>query len=233
MRTVAFVTQKGGSGKSTLASSISVAAHEQGERVLVIDMDPQASLLSWSKTRGLDDVPVVAASPSKLAAVLEAAEKKGISLVIIDTPGADGAASTAAMKAADLNVIPSRPSVFDLWASAQTRAALKDSRSDYVFLLNQCPPAQQSARVDEGVATLEAMGGLISPLVLARVDYQEAARHGWGVTEINPNGPAAQEIRALWSSLKRRLAKGKAKPAPTAAAKPAGTAKPAGSAKAA
>jgi chromosome partitioning protein len=225
MRTVAFVTQKGGSGKSTLASSISVAAHEQGERVLVIDMDPQASLLSWSKTRGLDDVPVVAASPSKLAAVLEAAEKKGISLVIIDTPGADGAASTAAMKAADLNVIPSRPSVFDLWASAQTRAALKDSRSDYVFLLNQCPPAQQSARVDEGVATLEAMGGLISPLVLARVDYQEAARHGWGVTEINPNGPAAQEIRALWSSLKRRLAKGKAKPAPTAAAKPAGTAK--------
>ena len=224
MRTVAFVTHKGGSGKSTLASSLSVAAHEQGERVLVIDMDPQASLMSWSKTRGLDDVPVVAASPSKLTAVLEAAEKKGISLVIIDTPGADGAASMAAMKAADLNVIPSRPSVFDLWASAQTRAALKDSRSDYVFLLNQCPPAQQSARVDEGVATLEAMGGLISPLVLARVDYQEAARHGWGVTEINPNGPAAQEIRALWSSLKRRLAKGKAKPAPTAA-KPAGTAK--------
>jgi chromosome partitioning protein len=218
MRTVAFVTQKGGSGKSTLASSLSVAAHEQGERVLVIDMDPQASLLSWSKTRGLDDVPVVAASPSKLTAVLEAAEKKGISLVIIDTPGADGAASTAAMKAADLNVIPSRPSVFDLWASAQTRAALKDSRSDYVFLLNQCPPAQQSARVDEGVATLEAMGGLISPLILARVDYQEAARHGWGVTEINPNGPAAQEMRALWSSLKRRLAKGKAKPAAAAKA---------------
>jgi chromosome partitioning protein len=224
MRTVAFVTQKGGSGKSTLASSLAVAALEQGERVFVVDMDPQASLMSWAKTRGLDDVPVVASTPAKLTALLEALEKKGFSLVIIDTPGADGAASTAAMKAADLNVIPSRPSVFDLWASAQTRAALKDSRSDYVFLLNQCPPAQQSARVDEGVATLEAMGGLISPLVLARVDYQEAARHGWGVTEINPNGPAAQEMRALWSSLKRRLAKGKAKPAPTAA-KPAGTAK--------
>jgi chromosome partitioning protein len=218
MRTVAFVTQKGGSGKSTLASSLAVAALEQGERVFVVDMDPQASLMSWAKTRGLDDVPVVAATPTKLTALLEALEKKGVSLVIIDTPGADGAASTAAMKAADLNVIPSRPSVFDLWASAQTRAALKDSRSDYVFLLNQCPPAQQSARVDEGVATLEAMGGLISPLVLARVDYQEAARHGWGVTEINPNGPAAQEIRALWSSLKRRLAKGKAKPAAAAKA---------------
>ena len=55
-----------------------------------------------------------------------------------------------------------------------------------MFLLNQCPPAQQSARIDEGVAALEAMGGLLSPMVLARVDYQEAARLGWGVTEFNP-----------------------------------------------
>ena len=218
MRTVAFVTQKGGSGKSTLASSLAVAAHEQGEVVCIVDMDPQASLMTWSKTRGLDDIPVAAATAAKLPALLEAMEKKGATLVIIDTPGAEGAASAAAMKAADLNIIPSRPSVFDLWASAQTRAALKDLQSDYVFLLNQCPPAQQSARVDEGVATLEAIGGLISPLVLARVDYQEAARHGWGVTEINPNGPAAREMRALWSSLKRRLAKGKAKAAAARAA---------------
>jgi chromosome partitioning protein len=54
------------------------------------------------------------------------------------------------------------------------------------------------------------MGGLITPLILARVDYQEAARHGWGVTEINPNGAAAEEIKTLWASIKRRLAKGKA-----------------------
>ncbi len=215
MRTVSFVTQKGGSGKSTLASSLAVAALENGERVCVIDMDPQATLMTWSKTRGLDDVPVIAGSAPKLAALLDGLAKKGFTLAILDTPGADGAASSAAMKAADLNVIPSRPSVFDLWASAQTRAALKETRSDYVFLLNQCPPAQQSARVDDGVAALEAMGGLISPLVLSRVDYQEAARHGWGVTEINPHGAAAQEMRTLWASLKRRLARGKpAKAAP-------------------
>jgi chromosome partitioning protein len=215
MRTIAFVTQKGGSGKSTLASSLAVAAFEQGERVCLVDMDPQATLLTWSKMRGLDDVPVVSAGALRLSTLLEGMEKKGFTLVVIDTPGAEGAASVAAMKAADLNVIPPRPSVFDLWASAQTRAALKETRSDYVFLLNQCPPAQQSARVDEGVAALEEMGGLISPLVLSRVDYQEAARHGWGVTEINPQGAAAQEMRTLWSSLKRRLARGKPKAAPT------------------
>lgn len=211
MRTIAFVTQKGGSGKSTLASSLAVAANEVGERVCVIDMDPQASLLSWAKTRELDDIGVVAATAAKLPAVIGALAKKGITLAIIDTPGADGAASAAAMREADLNVIPSRPSIFDLWASAQTRAALKASASDFVFMLNQCPPAQQSARVDNAVAALEEMGGLISPLVLARVDYQEAARHGLGVTEINPHGAAAQEMRTLWASLKRRLARGKGK----------------------
>ena len=61
------------------------------------------------------------------------------------------------------------------------------------------------------VASLEEMGGLISPLVLSRVDYQEAARHGLGVTEINPHGAAADEMRALWTSLKRRIARAKAK----------------------
>ena len=152
MRSIAFVTQKGGSGKSTLASSLAVAAFEQGERVCLVDMDPQATLMTWSKTRALDDVPVVVAGAGRLAALLDGLEKKGFTLVVIDTPGSEGAASLAAMRAADLNVIPSRPSVFDLWASAQTRAALKAARSDYVVLLHQCPPAQQSARVDDGVA---------------------------------------------------------------------------------
>ena len=111
------------------------------------------------------------------------------------------------MVVADLNIIPSRPSMFDLWASAKTRAALKELGGEFVFLLNQCPPAQQTARVKDGVETLEEMGGLISPLILARVDYQEAVRHGWGVTELNPNGPAAEEMRSLWTSIRRRLAR--------------------------
>jgi chromosome partitioning protein len=217
MRTIAFVTQKGGSGKSTIASSLAVAAKDAGERVCVIDMDPQASLLSWAKTRECDDIGVIAASAGKLPGLLAALEKKGITLAILDTPGADGAAATTAMREADLNIIPSRPSIFDLWASVQTRDALRAAGADFVFLLNQCPPAQQSARVDNAVAALEEMGGLLSPLVLARVDYQEAARHGLGVTEINPNGAAANEMRALWASLKRRLSRGKGKPAAKAA----------------
>ena len=218
MRTIAFVTQKGGSGKSTLASSLAVAAHEMKERVCVIDMDPQGSLTSWAKTRGDDDIAVVASGAARLPAVLAGLESKGFTLAIIDTPGAEGPASAAAMMVADLNIIPSRPSLFDLWASAKTRAALKEVGGDFVFLLNQCPPAQQTARVQDGVETLEEMGGLISPLILSRVDYQEAARHGWGVTELNPHGAAAEEMRGLWASVRRRVARAKPRTAARKAA---------------
>jgi chromosome partitioning protein len=218
MRTIAFVTQKGGSGKSTLASSLAVAAQDMREKVCVIDMDPQGSLTNWARTRETRDIEVVASGAARLPAALAQLNAKGFTLAIIDTPGAEGPASAAAMVVADLNIIPSRPSMFDLWASAKTRAALKELGGEFVFLLNQCPPAQQTARVKDGVETLEEMGGLISPLILARVDYQEAVRHGWGVTELNPNGPAAEEIRSLWTSIRRRLARVKPRSAARKAA---------------
>ena len=214
MRTLAFVTQKGGSGKSTLASSLAVAARDAGERVFVIDMDPQASLVKWAVARSEFDVQagvaVAAVTPAKLGAALAAMEKDGVTLAIIDTPGTSSAEVIAAMKAADLCIIPARPNVFDLWASDLTRKTLKSLRRDYVFLLNQCPPAQQSVRIKEGADALEDMGGLLSPMISARVDFQEAARNGLGVTEYAPSGDAAEEIRKLWGSVKRRLARGKA-----------------------
>ncbi|MBL8588611.1 MAG: ParA family protein [Methylobacteriaceae bacterium] len=210
MRTIAFVTQKGGSGKSTLASSIAVAAAEAGERVFIIDMDPQQSLVKWAKERGKTDVAVETVSPGKLKAVLAALEKKGVTVAVIDTPAGETPAGEAAVRLADLTIIPARPNAFDLWSSEATRRLIRSLRRDYAFLLNQCPPAQQSARIDEGVTALEAMGGLLSPPVSARVDYQEATRLGLGVTEFAPTGTAAQEIRKLWSSLRRRMARGAA-----------------------
>jgi chromosome partitioning protein len=169
--------------------------------------------MKWSKTRGANDIAVEAISPGKLGQALATLAKSGVTLCIIDTAGTESTATAAAMKAADLCIIPARPNAFDIWATEATRKALREIRKDFVFLLNQCPPAQQNARVEEGVKALESMGGLISPLIASRVDYQEAARHGYGVSELHPRGPAADEMRKLWSSIKRRMAK--AKPAPT------------------
>ncbi|HUZ66257.1 MAG TPA: ParA family protein [Beijerinckiaceae bacterium] len=207
MRTIAFVTQKGGSGKSTLAACLAVAAQEAGERVFVVDMDPQRSLKQWGDTRNDENLPVEAISPGKLPRALMELANSQITLVIIDTPATDSAASEAAMKAADLCVIPARPTVFDIWSSELTRSKLKALGKDFVFLLNQCTPNQESQRVLDGATALEAMGALVTPLIASRVDYQEAAREGMGVTEIAPSGKAAEEIKMLWSSLRKRLSR--------------------------
>ncbi|WP_157791069.1 ParA family protein, partial [Bradyrhizobium elkanii] len=44
MYVLALVTQKGGSGKSTLAVGIAVAAMANGERVAIVDADPQGTI---------------------------------------------------------------------------------------------------------------------------------------------------------------------------------------------
>jgi chromosome partitioning protein len=227
MRTIAFVTQKGGAGKSTLASSVAVAARAAGERVFIVDLDPLQTLVKWASARETPDIGVEHVPPAKLSKALAALEKKGVTLVVIDAPGQSGEHAAAAMRAADLCVIPARPNAFDLWASEVTRAQVKEQGCDYAFLLNQCPPSQQSARVELGAKALQAMGGLLAPLVSARVDYQEAARLGLGVGEFNPDGVAAQEMKELWGSIKRRLKRAPVKAAPakeapkTAAAKDA------------
>ena len=218
MRTVAFVTQKGGSGKSTLASSLAVAAHEPGRAwVCVVDMDPQASLVTWA-------VRIVASTTyrssrqaqNKLAVLLEAAEKNGVlPLVIIDTPGADGAASNrAAMKVADLNVIPLAPErVRPMGQRPDALAALKDSRSDYVFLLNQYP--RHSSRLGWTKASRHWRSWAAS----FRRSFWPASTTrrpppSWLGSDGNqPERPAAREIRALWSS-SQAAASPRARPSP-------------------
>jgi chromosome partitioning protein len=204
---IAFVTKKGGSGKSTLAACLAVAAKQAGERVFMVDLDSLRSLRSWSEARDSNDIPVVAAPPDKLGALLAELAAKGVSLAILDTPGGDGDVAEHAIEAAQFCVVPARPNAFDLAASKKTLKKIKSFGREFAFALNQCPPARQSARIEDGVTALEAMGALLSPLITTRVDYQEATRRGLGVTELNPSGVAAQEMRAFWLSVRSRLLK--------------------------
>ena len=51
MRTIAFTSQKGGTGKSTLAIGLAVVAMEDGERVFILETDPQGTVSYWSARR--------------------------------------------------------------------------------------------------------------------------------------------------------------------------------------
>jgi chromosome partitioning protein len=205
VRKIAIVTQKGGAGKTTLAVCLAVAAREAGEKVFVIDLDPLRSLVNWAERRQGGDIAVMGAQPDKLHNILSRLEASGVTLVIFDTPAGDNVAADAAMNEAQLCLVTTRPNIFDVEASGVTLKKLKVRKRDYAIVLNQCPPQRQSPRIRQGIAALEAMGALLTPLVAARADYQEAARRGLGVTELNSGGAAAAEVRELWRSVRARL----------------------------
>lgn len=197
MRTIAFVTQKGGSGKSTLASSVAVAAMQSGETVLCLDLDPQATLAEWAKLRSGQPPAVAraAAQAAQLPGLIEAA-RASYSLVILDTPGADSPSTHNAMLAADLCLVPLRPTRPDALALRPTVDALIRAQRRFAFVLTQAP--SRSSRASEMAAGLEALGMCAEPVIGLRADYQDAFAMGQGPTEYAPSSKAAAEITQLW-----------------------------------
>src|SRR5919201_1531430 len=86
MRSIAFLSQKGGSGKTTLAVHIAVAAQGAGERVVLIDTDPQSSASAWSQARKEEHPAVQKSNVSGLVKLLEKARSEDRTLAVIDTP---------------------------------------------------------------------------------------------------------------------------------------------------
>lgn len=200
MLVVSFITYKGGAGKSTLAFSTAVAAKQAGETVAILDLDQQGASASWAQTRARTDLFVETTNVEDLKSRINELGEAGYTLCIIDTSIEQGG-SKRAIRASDLCIIPARPNVFDLRAGAETWRKVNELGKPAVFLLNQCPPIRQIARIQEAARSLQESGALLSPMISARVDFQDAARAGLGVTELHPSGQAAKEIRDLWTSV--------------------------------
>ena len=198
------MTQKGGTGKSTLAASVAVAAEEAGERVFLIDLDPQSSLRNWSKRRQADTPPVDTVEPNKLADALTGLNDAKYTLAIIDTAGQDTAATAAAMQLADLCLIPAQPSILDIEAAQPTTSALLRLNRKFAFVLNKCPTGRTS-RPQDAANALAMMGALAHPNIASRTDHVDAMGLGQGVTERDTKGKAAAEIRQLWAWINKQI----------------------------
>ena len=107
MRVITFVTQKGGSGKTTLVLSCAVAAAELGGRVLVLDMDPQKTAESWYQARESRTPKLAAVTAAELPTAITGSRKR-FDVILIDTPGRDEPSTAAAIRQADLCLIPCR-----------------------------------------------------------------------------------------------------------------------------
>ncbi|RYC28850.1 ParA family protein [Lichenibacterium minor] len=198
MKTIAVLSQKGGSGKSTISVHLAVAAQQHGFRVAVVDLDPQATARKWGDKREADEPEVIGDHAERLPQLVDAARANGADLLVIDTaPNADRASLTAA-RAADLVLIPCRPSSFDLDAIEATCDLADIAKKPAWVVLNAAPI--RSAIVDEARRGLEAQGRKVAPQVVhVRVAFSHGVIDGRTAQELEPDGKAAEEIEALFS----------------------------------
>jgi chromosome partitioning protein len=153
---------------------LAVAAAQSGEKVLAIDVEPQGSLSAWGDRRDGNGQTGERLVVDRLAtdqvrylpALLEALAAKGFTLAILDTAGVDDATTHQVIAAADLCLMPARPTRLDIEASRRTFRTTVALGKPTAFLaieaaeelkmlgvladpimtlLNQCPPTVRLA----------------------------------------------------------------------------------------
>jgi chromosome partitioning protein len=194
---IAVASQKGGSGKTTIATNLGVAAEGRGRPTVLLDLDPQATATVWKDWRGEAPPDVYAAQHTRLPKLLQAAAANGAEVTILDTPPQADAIAQAAMRHADLVLIPCRPTAIDLQAITTTaRAAAQEGKPSFV-ILNAVRP--RSPLTEDAVRALDAAGIALVPVMVGdRADFQNPLSAGRAGIEWDPKGKAAAEIQALW-----------------------------------
>ena len=124
LRTLAILNQKGGVGKTTVTLGLASAAAAAGRRVLVVDLDPQAST-SW----------VLGIDPAELErSVADLLATKGSRLDTLIQPSS---------WSDRIDVLPSAPDLQELESgpSKRLRKALAGVEHEYEAVFIDCPPS--------------------------------------------------------------------------------------------
>jgi chromosome partitioning protein len=205
MRTLTFIGSKGGCGKTTSAAFVAVAAARAGEKVALVDLDPQASLSLWWDRRDDADNPRLSegADPQDLTKAVDFVKRAGSTLLIIDTAPAFLGALAAVACVSDLIVIPVMASPQDLEGVDPAVQIARRHKRPFVFLLNRVHP--KGGPLNEGVAkALAQEGKLLDVQIADRLAHPAAMTEGKTAAEVDK--ASQREATKLWKALDAVLA---------------------------
>ncbi|MBI2718568.1 MAG: ParA family protein [Rhizobiales bacterium] len=153
MRILAVANQKGGVGKTTTAINLGTALAAIGERVLVIDLDPQGNA---STGLGITRKPL---QKSSYHVLIGEAELKD---VIVDSgiPRLDCAPSTMDLLGAELELAGFDRKTFRLADAIQRLRDSSETNRSYSYILVDCPPSLNLLTIN----SLSAADAILVPL---------------------------------------------------------------------
>lgn len=202
---ITLATSKGGAGKTTLARSLACHWFNVGIEVGVIDVDPQASIISRHDPEGpLKNMKIVA-QPEETVGETISEMASQCSIVLVDTGGFRNRTTIKALVETDLALIPLKASADDVAGAIETYNLIKELNNTperinnpikYRMILTM---TQQGTVISRHVREeLKGMGYLVlNNELYHRVAYPEAAIKGLAPSLLEPESPAARDISRI------------------------------------
>ena len=202
MKILSVVNRKGGASKSTLAAHLALEATNDGLKTILIDMDPQKTLESWWEKREDDFPALIDVSSNELSDKIIKLKENGFDVCIIDTPGDTTGNAEAGIKAAEIVLIPCKPTPPDLNAVGTTISQVRDKyEKPFFFVVSQAPPSSQ-AHI-QATSVLSEFGAVAPVAMMTRKAYSDVMGTGESACKINKS--AKDEITSIWGYVKEKL----------------------------
>ncbi len=186
MPVIVVANPKGGVGKSTVSSQVAGYWASQGHAVMLGDIDRQQSSRLWLSLRPahLPNIQTWQIDEDHIAK-----PPKGTTHLVLDTPaGLHGKRLDAAMKIADMVLVPLQASVFDIYATRDFITDLhKRKRSDKVRLAVVGNRIKDHTKATEHLQEFLATLGIpVLTLLRDTQNYAHLAAHGLTLWDVPP-----------------------------------------------
>lgn len=198
MITIAVVSEKGGVGKTTLSLTLAVAAVQAGRKVVIFDLDSQATAAKWTDRRDNEFPWVVATPATRIDAAIAQAKTQGVDFIVIDTPPHSGTDAVEASRRADLVLVPVEPHLYSLETIPKLGDLLKlAGDKPALFVISKA--AIQGKESQDAADYIRGQGFDVCPVMLyLRAAHRHAGNLGLTAQEYEPKGKAADESQQLY-----------------------------------